>query len=219
MEGSDKVLVVPADFGWNDVGSWAAVWAESGRDAAGNHLQGDVIAQDTRNTYVLAQERLVTTLGVDDLVVVETPDAVLVAAREQVQDIKGLVNAMKAQGRSELTLHREVFRPWGSYETVDEGERYQVKRICVKPGASLSLQKHHHRSEHWIVVRGTAEVVRGDDTFLLSENQSTYISVGEVHRLSNPGKLELELIEVQVGPYLGEDDIVRFEDIYGRGKS
>jgi len=216
MEPTDRAMVVPAGFDWSDVGSWSAIWAESTRDSDGNHLAGDVIAVDTRDSLVLAQTRLVGTLGVDNLVVVETPDAVLVADRERVQDVKRIVEQLKAAGRDESSTHREVFRPWGSYEGIQQGERYQVKRIKVKPGEKLSLQLHHHRSEHWIVVRGTAEVTRGDETFTLAENESTYIPLGVRHRLANPGKLVLEMIEVQVGPYLGEDDIVRFQDQYGR---
>ena len=209
-------VVVPSSFGWSDVGSWAALWGVSDQDAAGNHTRGDVLAQDTTDTFVFAQHRLVATLGLSDTVVVETPDAVLVADKSQVQNVKELVDELNARGREETHAHTEVFRPWGSYELIEERDRYQVKRICVKPGASLSLQMHHHRAEHWIVVRGTAEVTRGDDVFMLSENESTYIPLGVTHRLHNPGKLTLELIEVQVGSYLGEDDIVRFEDNYGR---
>ena len=216
MERTDRALVVPAAFDWSDVGSWSAIWQESPRDADGNHLSGDVMAVDTHDSYVLAQNRLVGTLGVSNLVVVETADAVLVADRGQVQDVKRLVEQLKATGREESQTHREVFRPWGSYEGIQQGERYQVKRIKVKPGERLSLQMHHHRSEHWIVVRGTAEVTRGEDVFTLAENESTYIPLGVKHRLANPGKLVLELIEVQVGAYLGEDDIVRFQDQYGR---
>jgi mannose-1-phosphate guanylyltransferase/mannose-6-phosphate isomerase len=216
MEQTAHAMVVAASFRWNDVGSWSAIWDESARDAEGNHLQGDVIALHTRDSYVLAGERLVSTIGVQDLVIVETADAVLVAAKDRVQDVKDVVAKLKAQQRDEHSVHTEVFRPWGSYETVEIGERYQVKRITVKPGAALSLQKHHHRSEHWIVVRGTAEVVCDDKVFMLSENQGTYIPLGARHRLSNPGKLPLEMIEVQVGGYLGEDDIVRFDDVYGR---
>lgn len=219
MEHTDRAMVVAATFRWNDVGSWSAIWDESPRDAEGNHLQGDIVAEDTRDSYVLAQERLVATIGVKDLVIVETADAVLVATKDRVQDVKNVVAELKKRGREEHIVHSEVFRPWGSYETVEIGERYQVKRITVKPGAALSLQKHHHRSEHWIVVRGTAEVVCEDKVFILSENQSTYIPLGAKHRLSNPGKLPLEMIEVQVGGYLGEDDIVRFDDVYGRVKS
>jgi mannose-1-phosphate guanylyltransferase/mannose-6-phosphate isomerase len=216
MERTDRALVVPVAFDWSDVGSWSAIWQVSPRDAAGNHLRGDVMAVDTQDSYVLAQHRLVGTLGVSNLVVVETADAVLVADRSQVQNVRALVDQLKSSGREESVAHREVFRPWGSYEGIQQGERYQVKRIKVKPGERLSLQMHHHRSEHWIVVRGTAEVTRGDEVFTLAENQSTYIPLGVTHRLANPGKLLLELIEVQVGGYLGEDDIVRFQDQYGR---
>ncbi len=216
MEKTDRAMVVPAGFDWSDVGSWSAIWEASERDADGNHLEGDVIGVDTKNSYVSARDRLVGTIGVSDLVVVETSDAVLVADKDRVQDVRAVVKQLKQAGRDEYIHHREVFRPWGSYESVGAGERYQVKRIKVKPGASLSLQMHHHRAEHWIVVRGTAEVTRGDETITLAENESTYIPLGVTHRLANPGKLTLELIEVQVGSYLGEDDIVRFDDIYGR---
>lgn len=216
MEKTDRAMVVPVAFGWSDVGSWSAIWEASPQDSDGNHLVGDVMAVGTRNSYVLAQDRLVGAIGVDNLVVVETADAVLVADKRQVQDVKKVVEQLKHCAREEYLSHREVFRPWGSYEGVGRGERYQVKRIKVKPGERLSLQKHHHRSEHWVVVRGTAEVTRGDEVFTLTENESTYIPLGVTHRLANPGKLVLELIEVQVGAYLGEDDIVRFEDRYGR---
>ncbi|MFW6092720.1 MAG: mannose-1-phosphate guanylyltransferase/mannose-6-phosphate isomerase [Pseudomonadota bacterium] len=216
MEHTDRAMVVPAAFGWSDIGSWSAIWQASPRDGDGNHLAGDVVAVGTRDSYVLAQDRLVGTIGVDNLVVVETADAVLVATKDRVQDVKAVVSRLKHRARSEYLNHREVFRPWGSYEGVEQGERYQVKRITVKPGERLSLQMHHHRSEHWIVVRGTAEVTRGEELFTLTENESTYIPLGVTHRLANPGKLTLELIEVQVGAYLGEDDIVRFEDQYGR---
>jgi mannose-1-phosphate guanylyltransferase/mannose-6-phosphate isomerase len=216
MEKTDRAMVVPVAFGWSDVGSWSAIWQASPQDADGNHFVGDVMALDTGGSYVHAQTRLVGTIGVQNLVVVETADAVLVADKDRVQDVKTLVQRLKQCRRSEYLNHMEVFRPWGSYEGVETGERYQVKRIKVKPGERLSLQMHHHRSEHWIVVRGTAEVTRGDETFTLTENESTYIPLGVTHRLGNPGKLTLELIEVQVGAYLGEDDIVRFEDQYGR---
>jgi mannose-1-phosphate guanylyltransferase / mannose-6-phosphate isomerase len=216
MERTTRAMVVPVAFGWSDVGSWSAILEASDRDEQGNHFAGDVLAENTRGCYVLAQKRLVGTIGLSDLVVIETPDAVLVAHRDQVQDVKLLVNRLKDSKRGEHLLHQEVFRPWGSYEGVQHGERYQVKRIKVKPGERLSLQRHHHRSEHWIVVRGTAEVTRGDEVFTLTENESTYIPLGVIHRLTNPGKLTLELIEVQVGAYLAEDDIVRFDDQYGR---
>lgn len=216
MEKTDHAQVVPVDFGWNDIGSWSAIWDESVRDAQGNHLEGDVVSVDTTNSYVRAGSRLVGTLGVDNLVVVETTDAVLVANRDNVQDVKAIVQKLADSQRSEHLFHSEVFRPWGSYEGIAEGDRYQVKCIKVSPGAALSLQMHHHRSEHWIVVRGTARVTREEEVFTLGENESTYIPRGARHRLENPGKLTLELIEVQVGPYLGEDDIERFDDVYGR---
>jgi mannose-1-phosphate guanylyltransferase / mannose-6-phosphate isomerase len=216
MEKTDRAQVVPVDFGWNDIGSWDAVSAELAEDESGNHFHGDVVSVDTENSLVFAQNRLIGVLGVDDLVVVETKDAVLIAARNRVQDVKSIVQKLENDDRDESRYHREVFRPWGSYEGIDEGGRYQVKRIKVNPGAALSLQMHHHRSEHWIVVRGTGRITRGDDVFTLGENESTYIPRGVKHRLENPGKLQLEMIEVQVGPYLGEDDIERFEDVYGR---
>lgn len=216
MEKTSRAMVVPVAFGWSDVGSWSAIWEVSPRDERGNHFVGDVLDIDSNDSYVLAQDRLVGAIGLDNLIVVETADAVLVADKGRVQDVKKLVENLKGCQRSEHLNHTEVFRPWGSYEGVDTGERYQVKRIKVKPGEKLSLQMHHHRSEHWIVVRGTAEVTRGDEVFTLAENESTYIPLGVTHRLANPGKLTLELIEVQVGAYLGEDDIVRFEDQYGR---
>jgi mannose-1-phosphate guanylyltransferase/mannose-6-phosphate isomerase len=209
-------VVVPLDAGWSDIGAWDAVWAQSNQDQDGNVLRGDALVTDTHRSLVLASGRLVACVGVDDLVVVDTPDAVLVASKSRAQDVRQLVGKLKTSRRSELATHRKTYRPWGSYDSVDSGERFQVKRLVVKPGATLSLQMHHHRAEHWIVVRGTAQVTRGDETFLLSENQSTYIPLGVTHRLSNPGKLPLELIEVQSGSYLGEDDIVRFDDLYGR---
>jgi len=216
MEKTERAMVVPVEFGWSDIGSWSAIWDASSRDEQGNHLEGDVVAVDTTDSYVLAQERLVGTIGLRNLVIVETADAILIADKDKVQDVRSLVARLKNGEREEYICHREVFRPWGSYESMQHGDRYQVKRIKVKPGERLSLQKHHHRAEHWIVVHGTAEVTRGDDTFTLAENESTYIPLGTRHRLTNPGKLPLELIEVQVGSYLGEDDIVRFEDVYGR---
>ena len=216
MEKTADAWMVPASFDWSDVGSWSAILDASERDAAGNHQAGDVVCVDTENSYVQANHRLVGTLGVKNLIVVETADAVLVAHRDEVQGVKTLVDRLKSSDREEHLSHREVFRPWGSYESVEQGDRYQVKRIRVKPGERLSLQMHHHRAEHWIVVRGTAEVTRGEETFMLAENESTYIPLGTTHRLANPGRLPLELIEVQVGAYLGEDDIVRFEDVYGR---
>jgi len=215
MEKTADAVVIPLDAGWNDVGSWTALRDVSQQDGDGNAHQGDVIAIDCRNTYAYAQ-RLVALVGLDDVVVVETDDAVLVGKADRMQDVKTVVAQLKAEGRSEATWHRKVYRPWGAYDSIDNGERFQVKRITVKPGGTLSLQMHHHRAEHWIVVSGTAEVTRGDEVILLSENQSTYIPLGVTHRLGNPGKLPLELIEVQSGSYLGEDDIVRFEDTYGR---
>ncbi|MCU1000484.1 MULTISPECIES: mannose-1-phosphate guanylyltransferase/mannose-6-phosphate isomerase [Stenotrophomonas] len=215
MEKTADAVVIPLDAGWNDVGSWTALRDVSQQDGDGNAHQGDVIAIDCRNTYAYAQ-RLVALVGLDDVIVVETDDAVLVGKADRMQDVKTVVAQLKAEGRSEATWHRKVYRPWGAYDSIDNGERFQVKRITVKPGGTLSLQMHHHRAEHWIVVSGTAEVTRGDEVILLSENQSTYIPLGVTHRLRNPGKLPLELIEVQSGSYLGEDDIVRFEDTYGR---
>jgi len=210
------IRMVPLDAGWNDLGAWDAVWAAGAKDDAGNASIGDVLLHDTRNTLVHAASRLVSTVGVDDLIIVETADAVLVADRSRSQDVKHIVNRLHADGRGEQLLHRKVHRPWGWYDSIDMGPRFQVKRIMVKPGASLSLQMHHHRAEHWIVVSGTAEITNGDKTLLLTENQSTYIPLGQTHRLANPGKVELEIVEVQSGSYLGEDDIVRFEDTYGR---
>lgn len=215
MEKTADAVVIPLDAGWNDVGSWTALRDVSQQDGDGNAHQGDVIAIDCRNTYAYAQ-RLVALVGLDDVVVVETDDAVLVGKADRMQEVKTVVAQLKAEGRSEATWHRKVYRPWGAYDSIDNGERFQVKRITVKPGGTLSLQMHHHRAEHWIVVSGTAEVTRGDEVILLSENQSTYIPLGVTHRLRNPGKLPLELIEVQSGSYLGEDDIVHFEDTYGR---
>ena len=204
------------DAGWNDLGAWDAVWQVAVKDAAGNASVGDAIVEDSRNTLVHASSRLVSAVGLTDVVIVETADAVLVASREKSQDVKNIVNQLGREQRGEQMLHRKVHRPWGWYDSIDVGERFQVKRILVKPGASLSLQKHHHRAEHWIVVSGTAEVTNGEQVILLTENQSTYIPLGQVHRLANPGKVPLEIIEVQSGSYLGEDDIVRFDDSYGR---
>ncbi|MDI1253490.1 mannose-1-phosphate guanylyltransferase/mannose-6-phosphate isomerase [Thermomonas sp.] len=217
MEQAPGVSVLPIDVGWSDVGSWAALWQVAGQDASGNAHHGDVISEDCRNTMAWGDGRLLALLGLDDVVVVDTADAVLVAHRDRVQDIKGIVAKLKAAGRSEPVWHRKVYRPWGSYDSIDLGERFQVKRITVNPGATLSLQMHHHRAEHWIVVSGTGRVTRGEETLLLGENQSTYIPLGVKHRLENPGRVPLELIEVQSGSYLGEDDIIRFEDVYGRG--
>jgi mannose-1-phosphate guanylyltransferase/mannose-6-phosphate isomerase len=212
------IKMVPLDAGWSDLGAWDAVWNVLPKDQAGNAHRGDVLTTDSRNTLVHAASRLVTLVGVDDLIVIETPDAVLVADRSRSQDVKAIVSQLQTSGREEHTLHRKVHRPWGWYDSIDEGGRFKVKRIQVKPGASLSLQKHHHRAEHWVVVRGTAEITNGDKVHLLTENQSTYIPLGEVHRLANPGTIPLEIIEVQSGSYLGEDDIIRYEDHYGRMK-
>ncbi|MDR0633793.1 MAG: mannose-1-phosphate guanylyltransferase/mannose-6-phosphate isomerase [Azoarcus sp.] len=209
-------VVVPLSAGWSDVGAWDALWAVSKRDGDGNAAHGDVLLHDSHDTLVYASHRLVAAVGCQDMVVVETADAVLVAPKSHTQDVKKVVERLKAEGRSHSRHHRKVFRPWGWYDSLDSGDRFQVKRIVVKPGASLSLQMHHHRAEHWIVVRGTAEVRRGDEVFLLGENESTFIPLGTTHRLFNPGRLPLEIIEVQSGSYLGEDDIVRFEDKYGR---
>lgn len=215
MEKTSDAVVIPLDAGWSDVGSWSALRDVSARDADGNATRGDVIAIDCRNSYAYG-ERLVAMVGLDNVIVVETDDAVLVADADRVQQVKDVVARLKAEGRPEASWHRKVYRPWGAYDSIDHGERFQVKRITVKPGGTLSLQMHHHRAEHWIVVSGTAEVTRGEEVLLLTENQSTYIPLGVTHRLRNPGKLPLELIEVQSGSYLGEDDIVRFEDTYGR---
>ncbi|APP75331.1 mannose-1-phosphate guanylyltransferase/mannose-6-phosphate isomerase [Xanthomonas vesicatoria ATCC 35937] len=215
MEKTADAVVVPLDAGWNDVGSWSSLLDVSEQDAQGNAHHGDVIQIDCQNTYAYGS-RLIAMVGLEDVVVVETPDAVLVGHRDRIQEVKDVVSQIKTAGRSEATWHRKVYRPWGAYDSIDMGQRHQVKRITVKPGAVLSLQMHHHRAEHWIVVSGTAEVTRGEEVLLLTENQSTYIPLGVTHRLRNPGKLPLELIEVQSGSYLGEDDIVRFEDTYGR---
>ena len=211
-----RVRMVPLDAGWSDLGAWDAVWQVSEQDGSGNASHGDALIEDSRNTLVHATSRLVSVVGLDNVVIVETPDAVLVADRDRSQDVKKIVQRLAKQERTEGTLHRRVHRPWGWYDSIDNGPRFQVKRILVKPGAKLSLQKHHHRAEHWIVVSGTAEVTNGDRTIMLTENQSTYIPLGEIHRLANPGSIPLEIIEVQSGSYLGEDDIVRIEDTYGR---
>lgn len=210
------IHMVALDAGWSDLGAWDAVWGVLPKDAQGNAHVGDVLLTDSHNSLVQATSRLVTLVGVRDLVVIETPDAVMVADKTRSQNVKHIVAALQKSGREEHTLHRKVHRPWGWYDSIDEAERFKVKRIMVKPGASLSLQKHHHRAEHWIVVKGTAEITNGEKVMLLTENQSTYIPLGEVHRLANPGSIPLEIIEVQSGSYLGEDDIVRFEDSYGR---
>ena len=216
MEKTRHAVVVPLDCGWSDVGSWSALWEISDKDASGNTAKGDVILHDSRDCYVQSDSKLIATIGLDNIVVVESDDAIMVAAKDRVQDVKKVVEKLKAQERPEAQVHRKVYRPWGFYDSVDSGERFQVKRIVVKPGAQLSLQMHHHRAEHWVVVSGTARVTCGDKELLVTENQSTYIPLGVTHRLENPGSIPLELIEVQSGSYLGEDDIVRFEDKYAR---
>lgn len=216
MEKTQHGFVLPISVGWSDVGSWQALWQVSEQDGNGNAHNGDVLAIDCQNTLALGDKRLLTLLGLKDIVVVDTDDALLVAHKDRVQEVKDIVSQLKLANRSQATWHRKVFRPWGNYDSVDAGPRFQVKRIVVKPGAQLSLQMHHHRAEHWIVVSGTAKVTCDEKIFMLAENQSTYIPLGSVHRLENPGNIALELIEVQSGSYLGEDDIVRFDDIYGR---
>ena len=216
MEKTDAAAVVPLSAGWSDVGSWSSLHAALAAGSTDNVTHGDVVLENCSGSYVHASSRLIAAVGLKDYVVVETKDAVLVAPMDQVQDVKALVTRIKKEGRSEHLLHREVFRPWGSYDSIDFGDRFQVKRLTVKPGACMSLQLHHHRAEHWIVVSGTARITRGEEVFLLEENQSTYIPVGTKHRIENPGKIVLHMIEVQSGSYLGEDDIVRFEDVYGR---
>ncbi|MBQ0720529.1 MAG: mannose-1-phosphate guanylyltransferase/mannose-6-phosphate isomerase [Gammaproteobacteria bacterium] len=216
MEKTDNAVVIPLDAGWSDIGSWSALWDISEKDPQGNSCKGDVLAIDTENSYLHTNGRLLATVGVKNLVVVETDDAVLVADKSRVQDVKAVVNRLQAEGRSERDSHRKVYRPWGMYDSIAQNGRYQTKRIVVNPGARLSLQMHHHRSEHWVVVQGTGLVTRGDEQVLLSVNESTYIPIGMRHRLENPGVIPLEIIEVQTGDYLGEDDIVRFDDQYGR---
>lgn len=216
MEHTERGMVVPLACGWSDVGSWSSLWDVEGKDGGGNAVSGDVLLHEVENSYIRSESRLVAAIGVADVVVVETSDAVLVAQKNRVQDVKHVVNALKKQARDEAIMHKRVYRPWGSYESLVNAERFQVKRIIVNPGQQLSLQMHHHRAEHWIVVSGTAKVTCDEKEFLLSEDQSTYIPLGHRHRLSNPGVIPLEMIEVQTGSYLGEDDIVRFQDVYGR---
>jgi mannose-1-phosphate guanylyltransferase len=216
MEKTEHALVVPMDAKWSDVGSWSALWEISEKDSNNNAIRGDVLTHNATNNYINSEQRLVTAVGVNNLVIVETKDAILVADKSQGQHVKKIVEQLKAANRTEHKIHREAYRPWGKYDSIDNGERYQVKRITVKPGEKLSIQMHHHRAEHWIVVSGTAKVTNGDNTFLVTENESTHIPIGVVHSLENPGKLPLEMIEVQSGSYLGEDDIVRLEDRYGR---
>ena len=216
MENTSDAVVVPLDAGWSDVGSWSSLSDISEKDQNGNGILGDVVLEGVHNTYVRSEKKLIAAVGVDNLIITESDDALLVAHKDRVQDVKKIVERLKSYDRPEVKLHRKVYRPWVAYDSIDMGDRFQVKRITVKPGAQLSLQMHHHRAEHWIVVKGTALVINGDQEILLTENQSTYIPIGVAHRLENPGKFDLELIEVQSGSYLGEDDIVRFEDTYGR---
>jgi len=216
MEKTKDAVVVTLDAGWSDIGSWTALWEIGDRDASGNVLKGDVLAHESRNCLIVAESRLVAAVGLDDHVIVETADAVLVTHKDHVQKVKAIVNKLHSRKRQEIVTHRKVYRPWGSYQSVDNDERFQVKRISVSPGASLSLQMHHHRAEHRVVVKGTARVTKGEEVVILSENQSVYIPLGITHRLENPGIIPLELIEVQSGSYLGEDDIVRFAAFYGR---
>ena len=216
MEKTERAVVVPLSAGWSDIGAWSALSDVCPHDDDGNVIQGDVLAEDTHNAFLVAQYRCLATVGLDNIVVVETADAVLVASKDKAQDVKVIVDRLKHCGREESKVHRQVYRPWGSYEGIDSGSRFQVKRLSVKPGAQLSLQMHHHRAEHWVVVKGTARVTCGDQVFNLHENESTYIPIGEKHRLENPGNIPLEVIEIQSGSYLGEDDIVRFEDVYDR---
>lgn len=215
-KSTTQAVVLPLDAGWSDVGAWSALWNESKRDSEGNATEGDVFSHDARDNLLIAKHRMLAAVGVNDLIVVETPDAVLVLNKKRAQDVKAVTQYLKDAARDEHVYHKKVHRPWGNYEPIDHGKRYQVKRLTVNPGGCLSLQMHHHRAEHWIVVSGTAKVVKGDETLLLSENQSTYIPLGTQHRLENPGRIPLEIIEVQSGSYLDEDDIVRFEDVYNR---
>ena len=214
--GSANCVVLPMDIGWTDLGAWSSLWEESERDASGNVIKGDVHARAMSNSLIISQKRLVAAVGLQDAILIETGDAVLAAHKDSVQDVKELVQRLKDDERPEQENHLRINRPWGSFETIDAGERFQVKRLTIMPGEALSLQMHHHRAEHWVVVKGTAKVTRGDEVFLLTENQSTYVPVGVEHRLENPGTLPLEVVEVQTGSYLEEDDIVRFEDRYDR---
>ena len=216
MEKTDDAVVVPMDAGWSDIGSWKSLYNLSEKDDRGNATHGDVILHKSNNSYVRTEEKLIAAIGVDDLMIVSTKDVLIVAHKDSVQNIKAVTQHLKDKSRTEWEHHREVFRPWGKFDSIDSGERYQVKRITVKPGAKLSVQMHHHRAEHWVVVSGTAQITSGEKTFLLSENESTYIPIGVIHALENPGKVLLEIIEVQSGSYLGEDDIVRIKDRYGR---
>ncbi len=218
MEKTDRAVIIPLDAGWNDVGSWSALWDVAEKDAFGNTIRGDVMTVDAHNSFIHSERKLVAAIGIDNLVIIETDDAVMVAPKDRVQDVKLMVEQLKQAKRPEADLHRKVYRPWGYYDSVDDGERHKTKRIVVKPGAKLSVQMHHHRAEHWVVVKGTALVSKGDEKMLLSENQSTFIPLGIVHCLENPGVIPLEMVEVQSGSYLGEDDIVRFSDQYGRAR-
>lgn len=219
MEFTSSAAMVPLEAGWSDVGSWTSLWETAEKDGNGNVCAGDTILENTNNSYINAEQRLVSVIGLNDVIVIETKDAVMVAHKDDAQSIKNVVNRLKSEKRPEFEFHREVFRPWGSYDSIDNGSRFQVKRICVKPGEKLSVQMHHHRAEHWIVVSGSANVTINDNTKLVTENESVYIPIGAIHALENPGKIPLELIEVQSGSYLGEDDIVRFSDRYGRAPS
>ena len=216
MERTSRAVVLTADVGWSDVGEWSAVWRLSPRDASGNSLRGRAVAIDSSNVLVRSEEQLAAVIGLNNVVVVATGDAVLVADRSQSDKVKKLVERLKAEGKREATEHRRIYRPWGYYQSIDQGSRYQVKRIVVRPGGRLSLQKHHHRAEHWVVVRGAAEVTLNDKVTLVHENESIYLPIGSTHRLANPGKIDVELIEVQTGSYFGEDDIVRIDDVYNR---
>jgi mannose-1-phosphate guanylyltransferase len=218
MEKTDRAVVVPLDAGWNDIGSWSALWDIDEKDEYNNAKKGDLMLHDTTECLVHAESRLVTTVGINNIVVIETKDAVLVADKSQVKNVKVIVDNLSATERTEDQMHRAVYRPWGCFDSIDEADRFKIKRITVKPGAKLSLQMHHHRAEHWVVVSGTAKVTKGEKTVMLSENESTYIEVGEIHALENPGVVPLEIIEVQTGNYLGEDDIIRLDDLYGRGE-
>ena len=216
MEHTSNAVVIPVDIGWSDIGSWSALWQELDKDESGNVTKGDVLVNDVSNSLIISDRKLIACVGLEDIIFVETDDSILLTKKDRVQDVKSVVNQLVQMDRPESKIHRKVFRPWGYYDSIENDKGVQVKRLVVNPGAKLSLQKHHHRAEHWVVVKGTAEVVNGDKTIILRVNESTYIPIGAKHQLSNPGKIQLELIEVQSGDYLGEDDIVRFEDIYGR---
>jgi mannose-1-phosphate guanylyltransferase/mannose-6-phosphate isomerase len=216
MEKTEHGVVIPLDANWNDVGAWDALWELGEKDSQGNVCQGDILLDQVKNSFIHTDYRLVAAIGMEDCIIVETADAILVADKNHAQDVKNIVQTLKIQKRDEALLHQRVYRPWGSYETLEEEHRFKVKRIIVNPGSTLSLQMHHHRAEHWVVVRGTAKVTQGDKEFTLTEDQSTYIPLGTTHRLENPGVIPLEIIEIQSGSYLGEDDIVRYSDAYGR---